>query len=143
MDMTRIAALPAQLRAAAHAITTLPDLTNLPRVHAITIGWDGFDGVLTLSAQMARTGDDERTIAALAAWAGALGSGLHLGEEVRNTAEYGYYWRKLSTTATLSDGTVIEVWDHLHYPVPATATEPPTPVPADTEPDTILAGAAR
>jgi hypothetical protein len=122
MDLTRFAALPAQLRAAADAMAALPDFATLPRLCGIRVGWDEKDNVLTLSAQMATTGDDGRIIAELGAWAAALESGLHLGEEVRNAAEYGYYWRNLSTATTLPDGTHFEVWNHLQYPVPAADT---------------------
>jgi hypothetical protein len=118
MNLTSFTELPACLRTAAEALGELPDPTNLPRVCRIQLGWDHTNNAVTIHAQLGAT-DDQQIIAEVTAWADALGTGLHLGDEVRATAEYGYYWRELSTTATLPDGTTVRVWNHLHYPVPA------------------------
>lgn len=119
MDASRIADLPALLRAMADDVTTLPDFATLPKVGNLRVEWDKDADTLKLTAQYwdVRT-DDLDQIADLNTWAAALGGHLRLGDEVATPREY---WRSLTATAALPGGLLIEVWTHLYYKIPTAA----------------------
>lgn len=123
MNPKQITELPAMLRAMADSIPSLPDFEGLPSICNLKLSWDNERNALHIAAQHsgARHDDDLSIIANLNTWASAIGGVLLLGDEVRNAASQGYYWRSLSTLAVLPNGVLFEVWDHLQYPIPADA----------------------
>lgn len=125
MDASRIADLPALLRAMADDVTALPDFADLPKVVNLRIEWDKAADTLKLTAQHAGQfgHDDLDIIADLNTWAAALGGVLLLGKEV---ASSDCYWRSLTATAALPGGFLIEVWDHLTYEIPTAAVNAAT-----------------
>ena len=115
MDSTHFAALPARLRAAADAVTALPDVAELPPLCGVAVEWDGDTATLTLAAQLYHaTAEDLDKIDQIRCWAAVLDGALHVGEEVR-AARPGWCWRNLAARATLPDGTRVEIWTHLNY----------------------------
>jgi hypothetical protein len=117
MDASRIAELPALLRSMADDVTVLPDFTALPKLWSIEVGWDRDADTLKVSAHLVNDfRDDFEQIAAVNAWAAALGGHLLLGEEMCSAQGY---WRPLTAVAVLPGGFLFETWTHLTYPVPA------------------------
>jgi hypothetical protein len=81
--------------------------------------------------------DQEQQIDAMRAWAGAVGGTFQL-EDLRPSASSRTGWaRTLNVFTPLPDGARLTLYTILDL------APPPTPVPAEVEPDAVLAGAAR